>query len=530
MAQQFLIHKVTDTMNTKTTYTPYLANEKIRIAFLFQIPSFWPSWESFYNACLNDSRFEVKLLWLNERTIRTSQMETAELFLHDNVSYESFNELNLALFRPHVIVLQSPYDFMHRANIAYSMRLKQLGARIVYITYGIEVSDTKEMRTTHFLPFTMLNAWRIYTFSNKMRADYVKHCPNRAAVRAFGHPRFDGYANRTKLALPENILKNAAGRKIILWNMHFPKMNNQKTLLVTPNPKEYIKFAKKISAFDNLFFVFSPHPLLAAGIDTRQNPLLAAGMDALQTDETTRADILELMVILRSIENVFFSVTNDYRNVLINADAIILDLSSLLVDVGIVGVPVFYMQNSEYTEKPTDAVAPLFASYYQGTTADEMICFLEMFDSGLDPKKELRDSAFRECMPYTDGRCGIRIANDIANSIIDEKPRLVPKIAIFAIGEVFHYYWETTDILQNGKIEIVVLSDNNTALHGTRFCNLPVVDPLTLREFDFDAIVIFSEIFYRELFKQLAFEINIDCEKIMRLDSFLLWLSTFEGV
>ena len=518
MAQQSIIHKAIGMMNTETAYTPYLVGEKIRIVFLFQIPSFWPSWDSFYNACLDDSRFDVKLLWLNQPTIHTFQMKTAEHFLlNNNVQYELFDENCIASYKPHVIVIQSPYDFAHRANSAYSQRLKHLGARIVYITYGIEVSDTKEMQTTHFLPFSLLNAWRIYTFSEKMRTDYVKHCPNRCAVRAFGHPRFDGYADRAKFALPEKIVGSAAGRKIILWNMHFPKMNDQKKQLITPDPKEYLEFAKKMPAFDNLFFVFSPHPLLLAGIES------------LRVNESLKANITELMAILQSAKNVYFSATDDYRNVLINSDAIMLDLSSLLVDAGIVGVPVFYMQNSEYTETPTDAIAPLFDSYYQGTTADDLFRFIEMFNSGIDPKKELRDNAFRECVPYTDGRCGARIAEDIARSITEEQPRLVPKIAIFAIGEVFRYYWEATNILQNDNIEIVVFSDNNIALHGTKFCDIPIVDPMALREINFDAIVIFSEHFYSELFKQLAFEINIDIDKIMRLDKFLLWLSSLEG-
>jgi hypothetical protein len=200
-----------------------------------------------------------------------------------------------------------------------------------------------------------------------------------------------------------------------------------------------------------------------------------------------------------------------------------------MVEAGITAVPILYMYSRDNPERLTDAIAPLIHSYYQGTTAEDMINFVEMFKLGQDSKKELRKNAFGECVPHTDGKCGLRIADDIANSVAVEQPTSKHKIAIFAIGEVFHYYWENTDILRNDNIEIVVLGDNNKTLWDTNFCGIPIVEPLALREFVFDAIVIFSDPNYKEVFKQLVFEINIDIDKILRLDKFLIWLSSQKG-
>jgi len=506
-------------MDTETTYIPYLTDEKIRMAFLFQIPSFWPSWESFYHACLNDSRFDVKLLWLQETTMQNFQIQmiAAEKFLREqNLPYESIDLFDLVSYAPHLVVIQSPYDVWHRTNTSFSLRFKQLGARIVYVPYGIEISDMEDSRILHFYQFTILNAWRIYTFSDKMRIDYVKYCPNRAAVRVLGHPKFDGYIDKSRFALPEIVQSNAAGRNILLWKMHFPalKRDGKHYIQITPCLEEYILFAEWVASHNEFFFIYMPHPLMVGG----------------GANEVFRPQIIKLMAILESAANVYIDYTNDYRNALLNADAIIIDRSALMVEAGITSVPILYMNNRNNTEKLTDAIVPLVESYYQGTTAKDMIDFVEMFQLGQDPKGETRKNAFRECVPFADGKCGIRIADNIAKSIIEERPSPVPRVAIFAIGEIFHYYWETTNVLQSGNIEIVVLSDNNIALHGTQFCGLPIVAPSTLREFDFDAIVIFSEQFYRELFNQLAFEINIDIDKILRLDKFLLWLSSLDGV
>jgi len=501
------------------SYTPHLADEKIRIAFLFQIPSFWPSWESVYNTCINDSRFDVKLMWLFQKSLYKTdfQMRTAEQFLSaSDLKYEPFDKHNFIAYAPHVAVIQSPYDTADRPIDTLSMWFRGHGARIVYIPYGIEISDQMHSRILHFKLFTTSNAWRIYTFSEAIRADYVMYCPNRSAVRAPGHPKFDGYTDKSRFALPEKVQREAAGRKILLWKMHFPfiwQVDDGRDVQITPSLDEYVKFAEWIANCTDLYFVFRPHPYMVGG----------------GANEIHKPQLARLMAILESTENVYIDYSDDYRNALLNADAIIIDRSALMVEAGITGVPILYMYNKDNTEKLTDAIVPLIQSYYQGTTAEDMVRFVEMFKLGKDPNKEQREKAFRECIPHTDGKCGIRIADDIANSLIAERLPHVPKIAIFGIGMLFQRYCETTLFMQNGNIELVCFSDNNSALWGTDFCKIPIVEPVKLCEYDFDAVVIFSETYYWDIYKQLAFELDIDMDKILRLDKFLLWLSSLEG-
>jgi hypothetical protein len=330
-------------------------------------------------------------------------------------------------------------------------------------------------------------------------------------VRALGHPKFDGYADKSTFVLPKDVQKLAAGRKIVLWKMHFPdtKWHEQRKIQTTPCLEEYIKFADWAKTCGDIFFIFMPHPLMAAG----------------GSKEIFRPQIEALMAILNSAPNVWIDLANDYRHSLLNAQAIIIDRSALMVEAGIAGVPVLYMYNREYSEKLTNAIAPLVKSYYQGCTADDMIRFVEMFKQGRDPNAETRLQSFRECVPFADGKCGLRIADDIATGIYAEQPRSVYKIAIFAIGEVFCHYWETTGLLRANAVEIVVFSDNDSKWWGKRFSDIPIVEPSALRNYDFDFLVIFSEQFYLEIFKQLAFGINLDMDKIMRLDKFLVWLS-----
>ena len=102
-----------------------------------------------------------------------------------------------------------------------SAEFKRKGTRIVYIPYGIEIADTEHARDAHFNNPVVRNAWRVFTFSERMREDYCLMCPNSTAVKCVGHPKFDGLYHRERFPLKEEIQKRAAGRRILVWHVHF---------------------------------------------------------------------------------------------------------------------------------------------------------------------------------------------------------------------------------------------------------------------------------------------------------------------
>ena len=109
------------------SYIPHGKGEKIRIAFMFQVASFWPSWDSLYSSCIKDDRFETKLYWINEEAGEPSQMKTAELFLKTSeIEFETYDFQKMLLFRPHYAVFQTPYDLftLESELFTYHMELK----------------------------------------------------------------------------------------------------------------------------------------------------------------------------------------------------------------------------------------------------------------------------------------------------------------------------------------------------------------------------------------------------------------------
>jgi hypothetical protein len=499
----------------ESKYTPLLPGEKIRIVFLFQVPSFWPSWESFYHACRNDVRFDVQLVWINRFAANQAQMYGAREFLDEmRLEYTIFDDFDLEAYKAHVVAIQMPYDVNYRIGEAMSWRFKSSGSRVVYIPYGIELTDDgKGDRDAQFLSFGALNAWRIFVISELMAELYKEGCPNRNAVRVLGHPKFDAYANGDIRTIPLELEKKIGGRKVILWKMHFPK-SDENDAIKTPDVSEYIKFAGMLPEYSDLFFIFMPHPTMLA-----RNKEIT-------DDKLKMSDDILSAVSLN--ENVHVCLDADYRPALARADAMIMDRTALMIEAAITGKPVMYMYNRANPENIAKAFSGLVESYYSGATCSDMVNFVEQFKTGADPNKQLRERMFKATIPYSDGRCGERIANSIAGDIESECAKRPFRIAAFCIGLAFDEYW-TKYASKAPGIELMVIADNKASLWGTEFDGVPIIEPIKLRDFDFDAVVIFSDKYYRTIYRQLIFDINIDEDRIMRLDKFLVAARPFKG-
>lgn len=385
---------------------PLYSGEKIRILFLFQVASFWPSMEPLYEELSKDCRFHTKLLCYDENYDKTIKTETARQFLKEKeIPYFTYEEFNIDSFRPHIVFVQTPYD-SNRTQRFKTGFLKSKGYRIIYIPYGIEISATEHAKRDHFNRDVVLNCWKLYTLSDVMKKDYFKYCGNASAVCALGLPRFDALYHSEKYPLANKIKKKASGRKIVLWKVHFPKVISEKgkNKLVTPYIEEYIAFAKTLKNYKDLFFIFMPHPRFYEFND----------------DVNVRKNIKILIQILKKTENVYIDTNDDYRNSLIHSQSVIVDRSGVMVEAGSLGVPVLYMYNPDYKEPLSDAIQPLVNTYYQGKNYKDMELFLHMCQKGEDPLKSKRSYAFKRCVPYFDGKCSSRIIENIIQSLAYE--------------------------------------------------------------------------------------------------------------
>lgn len=487
-------------------YIPYTVHDKIRVAVMFQVASYWPSIESFYQECVKDNDIDVRIFYVNDLSVEKVQMKDTVSFLEkSHLPYEIYSEEGIEEYQPHVALYQPPYDVLYRNPSALSIHLMGKGIRIVYIPYGIELADTEDARLAHFHTYVVRNSWRIYTFSQAMWEDYQTYCPNRHAVRVTGSPKFDATV-RSRTTMDPGILERAADRRIVVWKMHFPKLiyDGMRQLQVTPYLSEYICFARKIAEFEDLFFVVMPHPLFFS--ETLPHGLAEeAG---------------QLFGVLETVPNVVIDLSPDYRKSLYNADAIIVDRSALMVEAGLCKVPVLYMRNQDYEEPLTKAVKCIVDTYVQGNTAEDMYAFLDKFQSGLlQGHVDIQSTAIGMAIPYLDGLCGRRILEDIKDGIQREDERRI-RVVFFGAGSVCAHYIKELGICENPDYEVLGVSDNNPDKWGKLYAEMRIMQPQELKMLDFDFIVITTEQYHMPIKQKLVYELYLDEEKILRLDVF----------
>ncbi len=496
--------------NWKPSYLPCGADEKIRIAIIYQVASYWPTIESFYREGMADEEVEMRIFFVDDPSVESVQSEGADLFLEENhIPYSGFSEEAIRAFRPHAALYQPPYDVAYRNPSALSLHLRKMGIRIVYIPYGIEIADTQDARYNHFFTYVIKNAWRIYTFSEIMKRDYDRYCPSRHSVRALGIPKLDWVCGEDLHAGDCRLFPGYSQerrRRIVVWKMHFPKLiyEGLTRRQVTPDLKEYWKFSQVIDEYQDLLFVVLPHPMFFT--HTIQKEL---------AEEAKR-----LMASLAERSNVWINRDADYREALRHAEAVIVDRSALMVEAGLLEVPVLYMKNSGYEESLTKAVKPLAESFAQGTTAKDMKVFIEDFrNRRLSSLTDRIKRAREQVVPYNDGKCGRRILEDMKAGVREEEDQRV-KVIFFGAGFICEHYIKRLRIRENPDFLVICLSDNDPEKWGTERSGLRVIPPAELCGREFDLLVVTTEQYYMPVKKQLVYELFLAEEKILRLDVF----------
>lgn len=493
-------------------YRPWLPKEKIRVLFLFQAGTVWASMESVYDSCLADDRFETKLVLITETTVEKSHMIGAEQFLKENqLDYQLYENIDFEVYLPHIVFIQFPYDAAFHTPDTLSIQFKKRGTRVVYIPYGIEISDTEIARKDHFLSFVVENCWRLYTSSYGIKAEYDKYCHNREAVRVTGSPKFDAISHKESLPLKQEIREKCNGRKIIVWKMHYPKKNNENGYIkqITPYLGEYIEFARHLDNYNNLFFVVLAHPKMLRGVVTSD----------IQGDDTLMKQVSELLGICKTKKNVYIDDGVDYRPTLYHADAVILDRSAIMIEAAMLNVPVLLLKNADYSEPMTKPVQEVCDSFYQGNGYRDMTAFVDDLIRGVDIKKAIREKAVSDNFPFCDDKCSERIKEDIVYSLNEchEKMRII----LYGTGEICKYYMENQGWATTSAIEIIGVADSDMKKWGTGFYGFPIISPEMIKEKRYDAIVIMTEPHYFEIKKSLIYDLFLDERRIWRLDEFV---------
>ena len=386
--------------------------EKIKIYFLFHSEAFWPSWKSFWKACLADERVEAKMIYCPVKPQNSGyegQFVNSENWLKSqDIPYVKADETDWSRDKPHVVVMQTPYDEYHRLPCFRSDVFRKSGIRVVYISYGLEFTEDALSIYNHFKLPLFSNAWRIYKFSDALVRDYKKYCPagNRHVV-CVGHPKFDALLEVANTTLPHAFESRVGGRKVVVWHTHFPcnySYKDGKNVCSTFSWENDLKILELVEKNKDLFFVFMPHHLFFGVFENVFN--------------ISKSEIYAFKKRLELAENCLIW-TDSYPEILRRADAFMGERSAVTMEMLVTGKPVLYLE--QVPEVYNAFGKAVISSYYYAADVSAVEPFLQMVKNGEDPKKQKRMRVKNHFLHYLDGKCGERIKDDIIRELKKER-------------------------------------------------------------------------------------------------------------
>lgn len=390
-------------------------NEKIRIHFLYVTDSYWPSWKSLYDSCVQDSNIETKVVFLNtqQTDLFSSQHVNSEKFLLDNhISYIDYKDYMPELERPHLVIYQTPYNIYY--EIFRKVRpdfMTMLGIRTAYISYGIEYDKSisnEHIQNLHYTHRVHAFAWRLFVMHQDIKEGFYEYCPSGGFhICVSGHPKFDCYFNDS-LSLPLSLINKANKRKIIAFQIHCYNDSDcigQKHVHSIPF-HEHQKIMELLKTYKNYFFVYTIHP----AFKTRNIDRKFCTID----------EYSKFITAIEQAENMYL-YTGNHQALLANADAFITENSSLMLEMGFFNKSILYLYDQPVSLKPF--AEKLASTFHHGHTHEDVKNFMEKILFKNDELLILRNKYHNELFPENvyNGHIGQRIKEYIIRTIQEEK-------------------------------------------------------------------------------------------------------------
>ncbi len=282
------------------------------VVFLPYKASMWDSMESVWRAAHEDPDCEAYVIPIpyfdRKPDGKLGEMHYEGELYPEDVPVTDYQEYDFAGRHPDMIVIHNPYDSCNFVTSVhpffYAGNLKQFTDRLVYIPYFVlDEPDPEDpdavKRMEHFCMCPgVIHADRVVVQSEKMRRIYIDVLTRSTIGSGFGKsdwekkifglgsPKIDKilHTNGTDLKLPESwrkIIEKPGGewKKILFYNtgIHALMEHNEKIL---EKIEAVLSFMKNRQ--DEIAFIWRPHPLIGAAMESLRPQLLDAYQEIVQ--------------------------------------------------------------------------------------------------------------------------------------------------------------------------------------------------------------------------------------------------------
>ena len=335
-------------------------NDKIRVVFLFQEPSYWPSIKTLYENLKNDKRFEVFVVAipityppdLNKLELRDSVINFLK---ENNIDYINGitvgdNAFDIYTLKPDYVFVQIHFDIQRQ--LEYKTNILRLYTKVCLVPHAflLSASDNKEL-------IYQSDYFRIFVpneFHAKTLAGVLHHDDN---IEVTGYPRFDLYQDEIKDSNLWKISKqHNPNIKRIIWSPHWWAYGHSQKL-ADGVLGLYNYFYKMVKNNPDIELVIKPHPNLFNG-------LVASGYITNEQKEKLFNDI-------KSLPNAQIYTGGNYIDLFKTADLIVNNSISFLIEWLPSKKPMIFFDTERKFEL-NEIAEQIMKVYYHADTIDKL--------------------------------------------------------------------------------------------------------------------------------------------------------------
>lgn len=390
-------------------FTPWDPDrEKIRILFIASYPIIWAQYGArLYEGFASHPQFSPLVLFAPAFFMgcRPNNLGFAdslrELLISGGTPFVPGRSYDLRRHRPHVVMIPQPYPSQLPQNFDLET-LAAVGARPAYLPYGVSLMSSTLARDTEVHQPLIIGAWRVFLRS-KMQQDYFgRYCPSgNAHTVVTGHPKYDAYADPPPPR--RDILDKAAGRRIVLLNLGH-------VISSGPNVRQYSMcdllgpaIMENVAKRDDLLVVLRLHALAGSVLMKSLGP----GVDSFSQWKNE----------IQACPYLFLDESSDMMPTFMTADALISDISSLLLEFMPTGKPILYLVPPNPAPL-LKSLASFEAGLYKAHNWSEVDAFLNMLIEGEDPLRSQRLLDNEYYMHKMDGQAVRRIVEAVLDGMM----------------------------------------------------------------------------------------------------------------
>lgn len=296
------------------------SEKQFKMAFFANEYAVWPSIQSVYDAAKKHKQMNAQLVYVPFYSQNATIDSDTEMSNYRKAGYDitNCNQYNLTEECPDVAIYTKPYDSIPPQY--YIRETHRVIPRCVQFTYGFSMLiNNKELFCYHnYLPLAYY-AWRIAVSHEEEFREKKKYTFKRGSnLLPCGNPRIDlrigEYQEEETFLLVKD---KAKGRKVILWNTHFPNTENDKGSWDTFG-QIGMDILNMFLVSEDVFLLWRPHPLFFGAWAKVQGKSLE--------------EINEWFEKMSQKNNIFVDRTSSYLPAFAVSDAMISDQSSLVME------------------------------------------------------------------------------------------------------------------------------------------------------------------------------------------------------